>query len=107
MLYRSNVSNFRSFFFPAPSLNCRWAALTITPTMTWLDSLERRFGRFAIPGLIRIIVALTALVYILALLNPGFLNVLTLEPRCVFCRAKCGDWSPIFPSHGRSVSRAQ
>jgi membrane associated rhomboid family serine protease len=48
--------------------------------MTWLDSLERRFGRFAIPGLIRIIVALTALVYILALLNPGFLNVLTLDP---------------------------
>src|SRR6266705_5150413 len=49
-------------------------------TMSWLDLLERRYGRFAIPGLIRVIVALTALVYLLALLNPGFLSVLTLEP---------------------------
>lgn len=48
--------------------------------MTWLDLLERRYGRFAIPGFIRIIVALTALVYLLALLNPGFLSVLTLDP---------------------------
>jgi len=48
--------------------------------MSLLDSLERRYGRFAIPGLIRIVVALTALVYLLALLNPGFLSVLTLEP---------------------------
>ena len=48
--------------------------------MSLLDSLERRYGRFALPGLIRIIVALTALVYLLALLNPGFLSVLTLDP---------------------------
>jgi len=48
--------------------------------MTWLDKLEHRFGRFAVPGLIRIIVALTALVYILALINPGFISVLTLDP---------------------------
>src|SRR4030095_9121830 len=48
--------------------------------MTWLDKLERRFGRFAVQGLIRIIVALTALGYVLALLNPGFISVLTLEP---------------------------
>ena len=49
-------------------------------TMSWLDSLERRFGRFALPGLIRIVVALTALVYLLTFLNPNFLSVLTLEP---------------------------
>ena len=48
--------------------------------MGFLDSLERRYGRFALPGLIRIIVALTALVYLLALLNPGFLSVLALDP---------------------------
>jgi membrane associated rhomboid family serine protease len=49
-------------------------------TMSFLDSLERRYGRFALPGLIRVIVALTALVYLLALLNPGFLSVLALDP---------------------------
>ena len=48
--------------------------------MNLLDSLERRYGRFAIPGLVRIIVALTALVYLLAFLNPGFLSVLALDP---------------------------
>ena len=41
-------------------------------TMSLLDSLERRFGRFALPGLIRIVVALTALVYLLTFLNPEF-----------------------------------
>ncbi len=48
--------------------------------MRLLDSLERRFGRFAIPGLLRIVVALTALVYLLTFLNPAFLSVLTLDP---------------------------
>jgi len=48
--------------------------------MSLLDSLERRYGRFAIPGLIRIVVALTALVYVLALLSPDFISVLTLDP---------------------------
>ena len=48
--------------------------------MSLLDSLERRFGRFALPGLIRIVVALTALVYLLTFLNPNFLSVLTLDP---------------------------
>jgi hypothetical protein len=48
--------------------------------MNLLDSLERRFGWLAIPGLIRIVVALTALVYLLTFLNPDFLSVLTLDP---------------------------
>ena len=48
--------------------------------MNLLDSLERRYGRFALPGLIRVVVALTALVYLLALFNPGFISVLTLDP---------------------------
>ncbi len=51
--------------------------------MTFLDKLERRFGWFAIPGLIRIVVALTALVYLLTFLNPGFLSILELEPAAI------------------------
>src|SRR3954469_7597817 len=48
--------------------------------MTWLDKLERRIGFIAIPGLIRIVVAFTALVYVLTFLNPEFLTVLSLDP---------------------------
>jgi membrane associated rhomboid family serine protease len=48
--------------------------------MRLLDSLERRFGWLAIPGLIRIVVALTALVYLLTFINPDFISLLTLEP---------------------------
>ena len=47
--------------------------------MSLLDSLERRFGRFAIPRLVRAIVALNALVFILSLLNPAFVSWLTLN----------------------------
>jgi hypothetical protein len=45
-----------------------------------LDRLEHRFGRFAIPGLIRYVVALNALVYILSKYNPNFLLELVLWP---------------------------
>ncbi len=48
--------------------------------MNLLHSLERRFGWLAIPGLIRIVVALTALVYLLTFLNPAFVSILTLNP---------------------------
>ena len=37
--------------------------------MRFLDKLERRIGFIAIPGLIRIVVGFTALVFILAFLN--------------------------------------
>ncbi len=50
------------------------------PAMTWLDKLERRFGFLAIPGLIRIVIGFTALVWALMLLNPGFASVLDLDP---------------------------
>src|SRR4029079_5581664 len=63
-----------------PSVELLQGRIYASSTMTWLDKLEHRFGRFAVPGLIRIIVALTALVYILALINPGFISVLTLDP---------------------------
>jgi len=48
--------------------------------MSLLDRLEHRFERFAIPGLIRYVVALNALVYILAKLNPYFVLGLALWP---------------------------
>lgn len=47
--------------------------------MTLLDKLERRVGFLAIPGLIRIVVTLTALVFVLVLLNPGFASYLALD----------------------------
>lgn len=45
-----------------------------------MNSLERRLGWIAIQGLIRIVVALTALVYLLTFINPEFVSVLTLSP---------------------------
>lgn len=48
--------------------------------MTFLDKLERRIGFIAVPGLIRIVVAFTALVYGLMFLAPEFISVLELEP---------------------------
>jgi hypothetical protein len=48
--------------------------------MSLLDRLESRYGRFAIPGLIRYVVVLNALVYILVKINPYFLYALVLWP---------------------------
>ena len=48
--------------------------------MTWLDKLERRLGFLAVPGLMRIVVGLTALVFMLVRLNPDFRFVLDLDP---------------------------
>ncbi|MGI8437032.1 MAG: rhomboid family intramembrane serine protease [Chthoniobacterales bacterium] len=51
--------------------------------MTVLDKLERRIGFIAIPGLIKIVVAFTALVYVLTYLNPTFITVLDLDPLAI------------------------
>lgn len=48
--------------------------------MSFLDKLERRIGFIAIPGLIRIVVAFTALVYLLTFINPDILSILDLNP---------------------------
>ncbi len=48
--------------------------------MTVLDKLERRIGFIAIPGLIRIVVAFTALVYVLTFLTPEIFSILDLNP---------------------------
>lgn len=47
--------------------------------MSFLDKLERRFGFLAIPGLIRAVVTLNALVFVLVLLNEGFRSYLALD----------------------------
>src|SRR3989442_3938616 len=47
--------------------------------MTWLDKLERRFGFLGIPGLIRIVIGFTALVWALMWLNPNFRFALDLD----------------------------
>ncbi|MDP9254379.1 MAG: rhomboid family intramembrane serine protease, partial [Verrucomicrobiota bacterium] len=52
----------------------------MSATMNLLDKLERRLGFLAIPGLIRIIVAFNALVFVLVRLNPDFQFVLDLNP---------------------------
>src|SRR6516225_3940447 len=63
--------------------------------MTLLDKLERRFGFLGIPGLIRIVIGFTALVWVLMLLNPEFVAVIDLDPARIG-HAKSGDWSPTF-----------
>ena len=50
------------------------------PQMTILDRLEKTLGRFAIPGLIRYVVALNALVFILLTLQPDYIQALQLDP---------------------------
>ena len=52
--------------------------------MNAINFLERRFGRFAIPGLVRVIVGLNVLVFLLGLLSPAFLTWLDLDPDAVF-----------------------
>jgi len=47
--------------------------------MNWIDYLEKKWGRLTIPGLIRMIVALNALVYLLHLQNPAFIGYLELN----------------------------
>jgi membrane associated rhomboid family serine protease len=51
--------------------------------MRWLDTLERRFGFLGIPGLIRIVVAFSALVFLLVRLDPDFISALDLNPERV------------------------
>ena len=47
--------------------------------MNWIDFLEKKLGRLAIPGLIRMIVGLNALVFCLQFVNPAFIDLLRLD----------------------------
>ncbi len=51
--------------------------------MSWIDWLEARLGFLAIPRLIQMIALLTGLVYVLHLLRPDFVQLLTLQPSLV------------------------
>lgn len=48
--------------------------------MSKLDELETKFGRFAVPGITRIVVGFNALVFILLQINPAYAHALTLDP---------------------------
>ena len=48
--------------------------------MAWIDWLESRFGFLAIPRLVPMIALLNALVYVLFLIQPEYIHLLTLEP---------------------------
>ncbi len=51
--------------------------------MDFLDKLERRLGWLAVPGLVRVVVLMNALVYLLAVFNPGYIQALMLDPERV------------------------
>ncbi|MDD5201476.1 MAG: hypothetical protein PHC88_16920, partial [Terrimicrobiaceae bacterium] len=55
------------------------AALDYSLRMPFLNTLEKHLSRFAIPGLIRYIVALNALVFLLLKVSPEYVRILTLD----------------------------
>jgi hypothetical protein len=59
------------------------ALSTLPPDMSWLDKLERRIGFIAVPGLIRIVVGMGALVFLLVYLDPHYVSVLDLNPALI------------------------
>jgi membrane associated rhomboid family serine protease len=52
--------------------------------MSWSDKLERRLGFLAVPGLLRYVAALTALVFIVyKMVDPSYLTLIDLNPVAV------------------------
>lgn len=49
-----------------------------------LDRLEARFGKYAISDLIRYVVMFNALVYVLQVVSPGFVDLLRLVPERIY-----------------------
>jgi len=56
--------------------------------MRWIDRLERTFGSWAIPQFPLFITAANGLIYILGILNPGFVYRLLLDPAAIHT----GEW---------------
>ena len=48
--------------------------------MRWINTLERRFGHLAVPGLLRIVVAFNALIFLMLMVKPEFVDWLELRP---------------------------
>ena len=51
--------------------------------MSWIDFLEKRFERFAIPHLLRYVALLNGLAFVLSKIQPGFLTMLQLDASAV------------------------
>lgn len=51
--------------------------------MKWLDRLERKYHKYAIPNLIQYIVGGMAIVFVFNVMNPGILSSLYFEPNLV------------------------
>lgn len=51
--------------------------------MSFLNTLEKHLGKFAIPGLIRYVVGFNALVFLLGLTQPAYLGALTLNREAI------------------------
>lgn len=51
--------------------------------MKFLAKMERKFGRFSIPGLTKYIILTYAIGYLLMFVNPGILGYLTLNPALI------------------------
>lgn len=51
--------------------------------MNWIDKLERKFGRYGIPNLTMYMVICYVLGYLLMVINPGMLDMLSLEPAMI------------------------
>jgi hypothetical protein len=51
--------------------------------MGWLNSLERRFGYLAIPGLVRFVAIFSGLAFLLYKVNPQYLELISLDPAAV------------------------
>ena len=48
--------------------------------MNWLNKMERKFGKYAIPNISLYLILCYACGYVLYMINPAFLNYLTLNP---------------------------
>ncbi len=51
--------------------------------MSWFNAFEKHCGRFAIPGLIRYVVGLNALVFLLIQVNRNYAAALSLNPEAI------------------------
>ncbi|MCR5418614.1 MAG: rhomboid family intramembrane serine protease [Lachnospiraceae bacterium] len=52
--------------------------------MNWLTKLERKYGKYAIPNLTLYLIICYAFGYLIQIVNPGFLDYLTLDPYLIF-----------------------
>lgn len=52
--------------------------------MNWLNKLERKFGRFAIPNLIMWLIGAYAIGFVLNMINPGAMSMLSFQPHYIF-----------------------